>query len=170
MRRHPALHRLTEDHHHALVHLRRLRQADARTIRARVQQFLTAWQDEVQPHFREEEMALLPCVCPPIGPDRGPIPVMCAQHIRIRRAVMELRRAHLAGDEEQCLAAAAAVAEALEEHVRHEEREVFEAVQETLDEVRMAALGEYLSAWEAAVAESRALDAASRAQEEGPEG
>jgi hemerythrin-like domain-containing protein len=148
VRRHPALHRLTEEHHHALLQARRLREADERTIKARTQQFLTRWRSEIQPHFREEETALLPCVCPPLQAGAAPVPEVCAYHVRIRRAVMVLQRAHFADDDAARLAAAHDLAELLEEHIRQEERELFEALQEALGDEGMTALGEHLTAWE----------------------
>lgn len=148
MRRHPALHRLTEEHHHALLQARRLREADEATVKARTQQFLTRWRSEIQPHFREEETALLPCVCPPLQADAAPVLEVCRYHIRIRRAVMVLQRAHFADDSGARLAAAHDLATLLEEHIRQEERELFEAVQAHLSDEALVALGEHLTAWE----------------------
>ena len=63
MKRAAELKSLSEDHHHSLVHARRLRRAasgegDALADAARG--FLGFWQAETSGHFRKEEEVLLP--------------------------------------------------------------------------------------------------------------
>ncbi len=152
MKRHPVLHKLSEDHHHGLLQVRHLRQATAANVAGRVRSFLSAWRREIAPHFIEEEVALLPFVCPPLAPDHPAIRSMEEQHIAIRRLVLDLQRAQRAGDEVTCLTLAGRLAEALEAHIQLEEREVFEAIQEALDDTQIVALGDFLTAWESAAA------------------
>ncbi|NUP99589.1 MAG: hemerythrin domain-containing protein, partial [Armatimonadetes bacterium] len=107
MKRHPVLHKLTEDHHHGLVQARHLRAATAETIAGRTRAFLSAWRAEISRHFIEEEQALLPFACPPADPRTPAIAEMLAQHNEIRRLVLDLQRAQHAGDGAACLRFAA---------------------------------------------------------------
>ncbi|MBI2298826.1 MAG: hemerythrin domain-containing protein [Armatimonadetes bacterium] len=135
MKRHPALQKLSEDHHHGLVQAQRLADATPATIVSRTRAFLSAWRREIAPHFAEEEQL--------------------RQHTGIRRQVLELQRAHAAEDAGACIAAARAVAAALDEHIHFEERELFEAIQEAAAPQELARLGEYLAAWEGSAAGCR---------------
>lgn len=63
MKRHPALHPLSRDHHNVLVHARRLRGLDARIDAATARQrFLAYFAGVLGPHFDEEEALLAPLV------------------------------------------------------------------------------------------------------------
>lgn len=150
MKRHPVLHKLSEDHHHGLIQVRHLREMTDRTLPGRVRSFLVAWRHEIGPHFLEEELALLPFASPPLDPRHPAVTEMLAQHIAIRRLALDLQRAHHAEDYERCQTLAAEIADALEAHIRLEEREVFEAIQEALSDEQIEQLGSYLTAWESA--------------------
>ena len=96
MKRTPELRTLSEDHHHGLVHARRLRRAaegDAGyTPEAAAEAFLDFWRKDTAIHFRKEEEVLLP-VMARYGGDvsqEDPLVEMLAQHARIRGLVMRL--------------------------------------------------------------------------------
>jgi hemerythrin-like domain-containing protein len=124
MKRNDALRDLSDDHHGALVLMRRCREAvgagDAAIAEA-WRRARRAYEDELRPHFEIEEAHLLPGL-EEIG----------EAHLakRIREEHEELRAAlHAAETTDRDLSAFAAK---LEAHVRFEEREVFEATQERL--------------------------------------
>lgn len=63
MKRHPALHPLSRDHHNVLVHARRLRGLDARHDAASSRRAFLAYVEGVlRHHFAEEEALLAPLV------------------------------------------------------------------------------------------------------------
>jgi quercetin dioxygenase-like cupin family protein len=115
MKRHPALAHLSRDHHHTLVWARRLKRGDSDGF--------DEYRRGLARHFREEEERVFPllaefCAEPP--------PVLAralVDHARIRAA--------RAGPELGAL---------LEAHVRLEERELFELLQEVVPDERLAAL------------------------------
>lgn len=166
MLRHPVLHKLTADHHHGLVQARHLKEVDIARVKGRVRAFLAAWRDEIAGHFVEEEGALLPAVCPPLAPDDPVIATMLAQHIVLRRLAGDLAEALAADDAEACVRLAREVGQRLEEHIRLEEHELFERIQEALSPAALQALGRQLRAWEAGAA-SAARGPASEEQSDG---
>lgn len=153
MRRHPVLQKLSGDHHGGLVQVRHLREATPATVESRARQFLARWRLELQPHFREEELALLPAVCPPLDPRHPAVAEMLAQHIEIRAEAERLRAALPDGDRERLLGITSVLAERLAAHIELEEQQVFEAIQAALSDEELAQLGRRLAAWEAAAAD-----------------
>ena len=89
MKRAPELRTLSEDHHHGLVHARRLRrtteadEADSAVVVTRG--FLDFWQKDTALHFRKEEEVLLP-VMARYGGDisREPLVEMIEDHAHPR--------------------------------------------------------------------------------------
>ena len=158
MKRHPVLHKLSEDHHHGLLQCRHLKDVETAKVQGRVRAFLSAWRAEIAGHFIEEETALLPLVCPPVAADEPIIAEMLAQHIAIRRLVFELQTAQAADDRARCLELAHQIGALLEAHIRLEEHEVFELIQKTLDDGALVELGRRLTAWEAGAAGGTASD------------
>jgi hypothetical protein len=136
MKRDPAFHALSTDHHHALVLARRVgEQRAAGAAGAELAALLAEpWRNAIEPHFIVEEELLLP-------------PLAAAGETelveRTRREHAELRglaSAACAGDAD----AAGRFAAALEAHVRFEERELFAACEHRLDRAtleRLAAQG-----------------------------
>lgn len=144
MKRAPALHPLSHDHHRTLVQCMRLRRAtaeDAASVRA---DFLAHWQEEVAAHFRIEEELLLPAYARHgDARDEAVVQALC-DHVEIRRDVAALADAADADP-----AALHALAERLDAHVRHEERVLFPLVEAALPGDELAALGEAIAAAEA---------------------
>jgi mannose-6-phosphate isomerase-like protein (cupin superfamily) len=132
VKRHPALVPLSHDHHHTLVRARDLRAAASEDEPARqtaAERFLRHFALHVVRHFREEEELVFPLL--PLQPPE--LDLVLAQHQRIRALARRLRGEH----GEELLAELGAL---LEEHVRLEERVVFELVQERVPEADLAAL------------------------------
>ena len=132
MKRHPALVPLSHDHHHTLVRARELRRAAAADDAARreaSERFLRHFGLHVVRHFREEEELVFPLL--PLQP--AELDRVLAEHQRIRALAARLRR----GPDPETVAELAAL---LEEHIRLEERVVFELVQERVPDAELAAL------------------------------
>lgn len=142
-RRHVALVPLTHDHHHALAHARRLRLAaggDAHELLHQSQGFLDFFHNDTLNHFREEEEVVFPLA---IGDERVSdlLSRVVTEHLQIRamaaRLAIEVDEARVHGQ------TALELAEALEAHIRLEEREVFPLLEEVVsdDQLRGITLG-----------------------------
>ena len=130
MKRHPALVPYSDDHHRALVLARRLRRdvADAKLARD-VQR---AFETELDPHFRAEELRLLPAL-----DARG-----CASLVeRTARDHAQMRELVAGAWSEET---ARALGEVLDEHVRFEERVLFPEAERRLSEAELAAVRDAL--------------------------
>jgi hemerythrin-like domain-containing protein len=125
VKRHPALVPLSHDHHHALVHARRLRQVGA----AATPEFLRFFAAETTRHFREEEELVFPLL---YGDEPEELREVLVQHQRIRALAVRLR----AGED-----VAQELGELLETHIRLEERELFELIQRRVPEEQLATIG-----------------------------
>ena len=123
-KRHAGLLPLTHDHHHALAQARRLRVAaggDASGLTEQAEEFLRFFDEHTVTHFREEEEILFPLV---VGESEAE-PVLARvmlDHLRIHALVGALRS-------EVDAEAAVAVAGALENHIRLEEKTVFPMIE-----------------------------------------
>jgi quercetin dioxygenase-like cupin family protein len=138
MKRHPSLVPLSHDHHHALVEARRLRRAadgpDEERRRA-AESFLRFFSTETIRHFREEEERLFPILA-----DREE-----ARELLVR-ALLEHQRIHALAaslDPAADPPSMRELADALEAHVRLEERQLFPLIeqvagQETLEELELS--------------------------------
>src|SRR5688500_3127797 len=108
MKRHQALRDLSSDHHQGLVQARRMIRAaggesaaseatptcpelEADKASIVVRDFLIFWAEHTEPHFREEEEALLPAFAVYGNISEKPIVRMLADHVAIRHMVSELR-------------------------------------------------------------------------------
>lgn len=123
MKRPPALRDLSSDHHGALVQAHRLQKAafvDEAARREVAEGFLRFWREHASLHFREEEEALLPFFARWGDVNQEPIRQVQRDHILIRRDAALLRATDSYSAE-----ALRALGEALEAHVRLEERTFF---------------------------------------------
>ena len=135
MKRVAALRSLSEDHHHGLVNARRLRQAASEKEGApeeAARAFLEFWQKDTSIHFRQEEEVLLPVLARYGGESDKEESVisMLAQHARIRGLIMDLSDEVTGGGVRP--ETLQSIGEALEAHIRLEEREVFPLVEDVL--------------------------------------
>jgi hypothetical protein len=142
MKRHPALQDLSRDHQLFLLncrHIAWLISGDRRgkpfdeTLRG----FLAFWDDVGAHHVREEERVLFTHLAHSAAEIHTP--QLRAEHARITAQIDALRSAPSAE-------ALDAIGKALHDHVRFEERVVFEAAQAALDDARLGAL------WAASIA------------------
>lgn len=141
MKRHQALVALSRQHHDGLalgVFIERgLRPgadpAEPERLRTQV---LDAWELELKGHFEVEEQVLFPAVRESI-PDPRTVDLLIAEHQEIRQLIESVRIAKDDGLNDALLK----VRSVLTRHIRTEERVLFEAVQDSLDEADLLALG-----------------------------
>jgi hemerythrin-like domain-containing protein len=152
MKRTPELRTLSEDHHHGLVHARRLRRAaegdETTSAESTARDFLDFWQKDTALHFRKEEEVLLP-VMARYGGDlsREPLVEMIEDHARIRGLVMQLSDEAIGGNVRR--ETLHEIGERLEAHIRLEERVVFPLIEESLSEAALTELAARLEVKEA---------------------
>lgn len=140
MKRHPALASLSREHHHELSLARGLRRAAAAAPEQRlvagtayVEQFFGPTTD----HFRREEEVVFPLY----ARHAGPTPLVeriLREHMELHGLARELRAQVAAGEvAPETLAALGAL---LHDHVRLEERELFEDIQRVVPADELGAL------------------------------
>lgn len=127
MQRAEALRDLSREHHEALVLARRARataaQPDSADAQAQAAHLLERWAAQFEPHFAREEHTLLPALAQAGQPE--PVALAQEQHAALRQLVARLR----AGE----LHVLAAWGEAMDAHVRFEERTLFPLAQTVLE-------------------------------------
>jgi hypothetical protein len=135
------LHGLSHDHHQALYRALELKRAE-RAGEATVP-FLEFWRGHASAHFRLEEEVLLPGWAQLSSSfDAAMATRVLAEHLAMRADVLRLEAGTLDLDSQRALG------EALERHVRFEERELFPAIEADLDPTALAELGARLASAE----------------------
>jgi hemerythrin-like domain-containing protein len=121
MQRHPALRKLSSDHHQGLVIARKAaRAADDPARRQRVwQEVRELFRQELEPHFQTEEAGLLPAL-ERVG-ETTLVDRTLREHALMRRLIAQDRKENLAP-----------FAELLRSHIRFEEQALFETAQRCL--------------------------------------
>jgi hemerythrin-like domain-containing protein len=144
VKRHAALVPLSEDHHHELVQARRLlaaaESADAEGRLAAGKGYADAFFETTVAHFRREEEELFPLYTRHAG-STPLLERILAEHMQLHGLARALRADVAAGD-----VAAERLRELgtlLREHVRVEERELFEEIQRVVPAAELAALDEH---------------------------
>jgi hypothetical protein len=132
------LHGLSHDHHQALHWALQLKRSESASEPA--QPFLDFWHGHAGEHFRVEEEVLLPGWAQLSGSfDESMATRVLGEHLALRTEVLRLAAGELD------LEARRALGEALERHVRFEERELFPAIEAGLDQAALAELGARLA-------------------------
>jgi hemerythrin-like domain-containing protein len=140
VKRHPALAALSREHHHELSLARKLQRAAGapaderlRVASEYVEQFFGPTAD----HFRREEELVFPLYARHAG--RTPlVERILREHMELHGLARRLRAQVTAGEvEPETLAALGAL---LYDHVRLEERELFEEIQRVVPDEKLAAL------------------------------
>ena len=131
VKRHPALQTLSRDHHQALAVAQRLRGAGGQGHHKAQAAFLEFWRKEGEQHFRVEEEVLLPRFAAVGGADTPMVARVLIEHAEIRLRALRLKGAPASA------AALEELGELLAEHVRLEERELFPAIEEALEEIEL---------------------------------
>jgi hypothetical protein len=144
LRRDPALVPFSRDHHFALMQAQALARAaradEALPLKRACEEYLRWFAGEGEPHFADEEGVLLPALetSDPAGVAR-----VRAQHAELRALGRRLSAA--SGDATTLPALAAQLGALLHDHVRFEERALFEAAQRALPADVLAGLGRELA-------------------------
>jgi iron-sulfur cluster repair protein YtfE (RIC family) len=133
MKRHPALQELSRDHHHALVVAQRLKRAQATSKERTLADFRQYWEADGSAHFRQEEDILLPTLARFTDPSHPVVACVLIDHVRIRALVDEL------GEDPQ-LSTLRSLGRELEQHVRHEERQLFPLIEQAMPEAQLVQL------------------------------
>ena len=102
-------------------------------------QALTLWEHEYSGHFAVEERFVFPVARKAI-PDPSLVDALLADHEELRSCFSLLQRR----PPEQCRDLLLKLGERLVRHIRREERELFQALQASLDECAMKALGKHV--------------------------
>jgi quercetin dioxygenase-like cupin family protein len=126
---------LSVDHHHALAEARRLRRAagwDAEGRRSAAESFRAFFRHDTVRHFREEEELVFPLLA--MDGEDAELTLALAQHARIRALVELIGR-------DPSPARLTELGTLLADHVRLEERVLFERVQELCGDAQLEALG-----------------------------
>jgi len=129
MNRHPALVPFSHDHHHELAHAQRLRKAaagDAAMRLAAGDAYVEAFFSETVAHFRREEEELFPLYARHAG-KTALLERILLEHMQLHGLVRTLRAEVAGGDvAPETLRSLGAL---LHDHVRLEERALFEDIQ-----------------------------------------
>ncbi len=132
MKRSPGLQKFSREHHTALKLARDFRQAvdanDQRLLEAACAAARHCYEEELAPHFREEETFLLPHL--QAAGCEAVVARTLVEHRAMKRAVRDLEIADAD--------ALRRFADLLADHVRFEERELFETAQRVLDAETLA--------------------------------
>jgi hemerythrin-like domain-containing protein len=127
-----ALQPLSRDHLKALPAAKALREAeDAGAARVA---FLDFWREHGAHHFRVEEEVLLPRWALYAEVDRPGVDRMLGEHLAIRREALRLEMG------EGSLEDLRGLGDLLHDHVRFEERRLFPAIEDSLNEEELARL------------------------------
>jgi hemerythrin-like domain-containing protein len=141
LKRAEALQPLSREHLTALLAARKLRAAD--DVASATRDFLAFWNLHGSRHFRIEEEVLLPGWAAYGEVDHPGVARMLQEHLTIRREVLRLQAGELT------IAQLNLLGNLLHDHVRFEERVLFVAAEEALDEVSLARLATAIQAAEA---------------------
>lgn len=135
LKRHPAIQPLSHDHHHGLLLSWKIRQGQRREVTAeRMMRYARAFYEQaLVGHFEEEEGLLFP--------------LLGLEHPLVQRALTEHRRLEglfSTDEEESWPSALSAIERELVAHIRFEERELFQAIQEKTAPAELEAVQEQL--------------------------
>ncbi len=136
--RHEALIPFSRDHYTGLKQAQQLRKAaDANDVTRRkaVAEFIDAWDQEIAEHFRDEERLLLHLMQ---EEDRAR---MLREHERLTQFARQLL--HLRSNANPNPVLLKQIGEMLEKHIRWEERELFNCLQDQLDKEQLDALHQH---------------------------
>jgi len=136
--RHAALIPLSRDHYIGLVHAQRLIKAASKDRVARhkaLADFLDAWRTEIEPHFRDEERLL-----PPLIPGEDDCRRLLDDHAAIAQAAEQAMVMRRAVDPDPMFVER--LGRDLEQHIRWEERVLFNLMQQNATPRELATLAE----------------------------
>lgn len=144
LKRHPALQDLSRDHHLFLLEARHVRwflEADERAMSLEevIESLLRFWDEVGALHLREEEEIVYPAYLAQAPLRQRDIDALYTDHNWLRDKIQELAALPRFENSKPVLRS---LSEYVVNHVRHEERVIYEAIQDTLDEAQMKAIAE----------------------------
>jgi iron-sulfur cluster repair protein YtfE (RIC family) len=144
MKRHESLRHFSRDHHHGLVQARKLSLAktDRKSLAVAVEHFILFWERELERHFQEEEVVLLPMVAKYLAADADKVDATLRQHAEIRNLVTALTAAPQLDFNTNLLAQLGA---ALRDHIRFEENELFPLIEQRVPDEVLRQMGGQLT-------------------------
>lgn len=140
MKRHPALHPLSHDHHQGLILAQQLKKGAPQykgmpaTLEEKKNYSISFYKNDLKKHFKDEEKILFPLVKSKNKDVDKMIMEIISEHRKMETLIKDLEVTNQIEnvlDELGCL---------LEKHIRKEERELFPAIEESLTESELSEL------------------------------
>jgi hemerythrin-like domain-containing protein len=144
-KRHPSLIPLSHDHHHGLVLAFRLREGLPRNRKPsdspheQAAATVRFFHDNLVAHFQAEEEVLFPAIRTRVPQAIALLDTLIAEHDMLRGSVEQL--SHIASDDPSLLTLFKSFGDALERHIRCEERELFPLYEAHIPETEAVRLG-----------------------------
>jgi len=146
MKRHPALHPLSHDHHQGLILAQQLKKDAPQykgmpsTLEGKKEYTLTFYKTELKKHFEDEEKILFPFVKSKNEDVDKLIEEIISEHRNMESLIKELH------ETDQLENVLDELGWLLEKHIRKEERELFVEIEKVLSEDELEKIGKKLSA------------------------
>ncbi len=143
MKRHPALHFLSHDHHNGLILAQQLKKGAPeykglpKSFEGKLDYLFNFYENELIGHFKEEEEILFPFVRGKNEKVDNLFQQILAEHAQIHAFVKQMKDK----PDEQTMDS---IGRLLESHIRKEERELFQLLQDVLKDEEMKSLEEKL--------------------------
>jgi iron-sulfur cluster repair protein YtfE (RIC family) len=145
MQRRKEIQILSEEHHHGLM-LAQMAKKNApefknlpNDIDGKIKFAEEAWNDELEEHFRKEEEILFPAARGKKKEIDDLMDELLEEHVTIKDLIFSLRDAE---NKEEKLHE---LSQAMDKHIRKEERQLFEMIQDTLTDKELTAISEKLN-------------------------
>jgi iron-sulfur cluster repair protein YtfE (RIC family) len=134
IKRHPSLQPLSRDHHDGLLLCFKIREGIKRGVDPqRIKRYTDwFWENHLVPHFREEEELVFPI----LGNDHPEVKTALEQHVRLKELF-----AGPVPDQEVLMT----MEKELEQHIRFEERILFNTIQNIADSDQLSKIGSVAS-------------------------
>jgi iron-sulfur cluster repair protein YtfE (RIC family) len=139
LKRSEFLQNLSREHHQGLSVALQLRRATRASLADARGAFLQFWHSEGEQHFRVEEEVLLPAYARHRPRDEAAVVQVLTEHVDLRR-----RAAELEASESPSLTDAHELGGRLAQHIRHEERILFPAIEAALPDAELSELARAL--------------------------
>ena len=139
MKRSEFLQNLSREHHRGLFVALQLRRATRASMTDARGAFLQFWHSEGGRHFRVEEEVLLPAYARHRPPDEPAVVRVLTEHVDLRR-----RAAEMEASTAPSLTDVHELGERLAQHIRHEERVLFPAIEGALSDAELSELARAL--------------------------
>lgn len=145
MKRHPALHTLSHDHHQGLILAQQLKKDAPQykgmpsTLEGKKDYTLSFYKSDLVKHFLDEEKILFPALINKSDKVDRLISEIISEHRKMESLINELEKT------DQLENVLDELGWLLEKHIRKEERVLFPKIQELISEKELADIGERLS-------------------------